>query len=108
MHHIHRLMKTAFKFAIKTRQILINPMDGVDAPRVRKGKIRVLEPSEFQKILLSLNSGPSMWRSLWRITLLTGLRQGEVLGLAWENVDIDKRTIYISQQLQRQTGKGSN
>ena len=106
MHHIHRLMKTAFKFAIKTRQILINPMDGVDAPRVRKGKIRVLEPSEFQKILLSLNSGPSMWRSLWRITLLTGLRQGEVLGLAWENVDIDKRTIYISQQLQRQTGKG--
>jgi len=106
LHRIHRLLKTALKSAVRLRKIIINPMDCVDAPRIRKAKIKVLEISDIQKILQSLGGLPGMWSSLWHITLLTGLRQGEILGLTWDNVNFENSTISINQQLQRQTGKG--
>ena len=43
---------------------------------------------------------------MWRIHLLTGFRQGEVLGLTWECVDFVQGSLRLSQQLQRQKGKG--
>ena len=106
INHVHRTLKTALKFAIKMRIIVVNPIDGVDAPKIRKTKIRVLEETELLRLLSSIQDGPIEWNALWRITLLTGLRQGEVLGLTWENVNLKDNTIYITQQLQRQTGNG--
>jgi integrase len=81
-------------------------MDGVDAPRVRKIQQKVLEEHEILGIINSLESETTQWKALWRITLLTGIRQGEVLGLCWNEVNFENNTIRIVQQLQRQTGKG--
>lgn len=106
LNHVHRTLKTALKYAVKMRVLVVNPMDGVDAPRLRKTKIRVLEEIELLKLLSSIQQGPIEWNALWRITLLTGLRQGEVLGLTWENVNLSDNSIFITQQLQRQTGNG--
>lgn len=38
---------------------------------------------------------------LYQVTLFTGLRQGEVLGLTWDCVDFDDGTLYINKQLQK-------
>ncbi len=38
---------------------------------------------------------------LYLVTLFTGLREGEVLGLAWDRVDFGKGTLLIDQQLQQ-------
>jgi len=43
---------------------------------------------------------------MWRITIATGLRHGEVLGLSWDDFNPDTGTLYICNQLQRQTGNG--
>jgi integrase len=106
INHVHRILKTAFNSAIKLRKIVVNPMDGVDAPRVRKIQQKVLEEHEILGIINSLESETTQWKALWRITLLTGIRQGEVLGLCWNEVNFENNTIRIVQQLQRQTGKG--
>ena len=39
---------------------------------------------------------------LYTVTLFTGLREGEALGLMWNCVDFDKGTILVNKQLQRQ------
>jgi integrase len=44
-----------------------------------------------------------MWHLMWRITLATGLRHGEVVGLSWEDFDLDTRRLFVRNQLQRQT-----
>ena len=106
LNHVHRTLKTSLKSAVKMRKILVNPIDGVEAPRIRKGKVRVLEESDLLRLISSIKNGPIEWNALWRITLLTGLRQGEVLGLTWENINFANNTIYVMQQLQRQTGNG--
>jgi integrase len=43
---------------------------------------------------------------LYLITLFTGVRRGEALGMTWECVDFSGGTILISKQLQREQVKG--
>jgi integrase len=106
MLHIHAVLKSAIKRAIMLKKIIVNPMDGVEAPKPRLGKIRVLSGKEMQTLLHMIVSEPVEWRAMWQMTLLTGLRQGEVLGLTWENVDLNSGEIRVVQQLQRQTNRG--
>jgi integrase len=106
MLHIHAVLKSAIKRAILMRKIIVNPMDGVEAPKPRLGKMRVLSGKEIQTLLHLITSEPVEWKAMWQMTLLTGLRQGEVLGLTWENVDLNTGEIKVVQQLQRQTSRG--
>ena len=64
------------------------------------------------KILLSENLGTffgEVGRSgvfeLYYIDLATGLRRGELLGLKWNDIDLDKGIIHVRQQVLRQNGE---
>ena len=43
---------------------------------------------------------------LYQLVLATGLRQSEVLGLKWSDLDIEKSTITVQRQLKRNRQKG--
>jgi integrase len=42
----------------------------------------------------------------WLLVVMSGLRWGEVLGLSWQDVNLDRGTARIRQALQYQTGTG--
>ncbi|MBF8179760.1 tyrosine-type recombinase/integrase [Herminiimonas contaminans] len=76
---------------------LINPVKNISLPSGSKQRDRRLQPEEFQYLIQALNDGSQpIASSIVQIAVSTAMRQGEILGLLWENIDFSKRTIYLA------------
>jgi integrase len=104
--HIHSTLRTALNRAVKLKRLAVNPMLSVETPKQKKFRPSPLTMTEWRTLIQVAQEEPTMWHLMWRITLATGLRQGEVLGLSWDDFNPDTGAIYICNQLQRQTGNG--
>jgi integrase len=62
--------------------------------------------AEARKVLAILGDQPANMAARWLCALLQGMRQGECLGLRWEDVDLENRRIHVEQELYRVTGQG--
>lgn len=102
---VHAILQRALKVAEREDRLLSNPATKVQAPKVGTGTHGWLELAEAHKVLGVLDS-PGVEGSRWVVALLAGLRQGEALGLTWENVDLEDRVIYVRQAAQRIPRKG--
>jgi integrase len=67
-------------------------------------RIQALTPEQARLFLAVVES--ERLKALYWVALLLGLRQGELLGLRIEDLDLEARTLRISGAIQRQTGKG--
>ena len=107
MAHCHSTLRGAIKWGLKHKKLAVNPLVGVDAPSRKRVQIKPLSEVQMLSILdYSSKNEEIMWAVMWRIHFLTGFRQGEVLGLTWEDIDINLGTLNLHRQLQRQSGKG--
>ena len=77
----------------------VNPSEPCALPRVVKKVIKPLDDDAIRRFLEAVQG--HRFELLYLVTLFTGLRKGEVLGLAWDRVDFDKGTLLIDRQLQR-------
>jgi integrase len=50
-------------------------------------------------------AGSERLGSLYTVAIATGMRQGELLGLRWQDVDLDAGIVAVRHTLQRQTGE---
>lgn len=75
-------------------------------PRIVKKEIRPLEEAEISAFLEAIQG--HKYETVYLVTLFTGLRQGEVLGLTWDCVDFDNGIVTINKQLQHGQTKGSS
>ncbi|MGB0592553.1 MAG: tyrosine-type recombinase/integrase [Myxococcota bacterium] len=74
-----------------------NPMERVTKPSESKGRIRFLERHETSALLEACKASNSP--HLYGVVLLavsTGMRQGEILGLRWHEVDLERESILLT------------
>ena len=75
-------------------------------PRGKEPKVRIAlsleEQKQFQKYIIK----NSEYYGLFLLALCTGMRNGEVRGLCWSDVDFDKRVIHVTGTLKYIKGKG--
>lgn len=64
-----------------------------------------LSDIEIGKILDRMDLVQPSYSSFVRFMLFSGVRTGEAVGLTWENIDLEKRLIFISQSISRERGK---
>ena len=102
--HVHRLLRTALQHAVRWQLLARNPADSCDAPRVPASEIDLPDLDAIQR-LLTIADGTRLGVMV-RLTLETGLRLGEVSGLRWSDVDLDKATLRVAQTVQWLSGKG--
>lgn len=100
----HRLLHRALGDAVRWGMLARNPCDLVDPPRAARPAVRALDAGEVARLLEASASddlGP-----LVTVAVLTGLRQGELLGLTWDDVDLERGELSVVRSVQRVRGQG--
>lgn len=77
---------------------------GVELPKVAEFEGRPLTLDEVKALIASSPEDPL--HALWLLAIDTGWREGELLGLARDDVDVEARTVTLSSQIQRVRGRG--
>ena len=75
----------------------------VNGPRVERYEIRPFTPEEARTFLANVRG--HRLEALYSVALTLGLRQGEALGLRWQDVDLQLGYLRVAKQLQRIEGK---
>ncbi len=90
------------KYAVSQKYISENPCSGAiwkESTEREYGKIEnVLNLQQSQK-LMSLLEEYSVFNTIVKLLLLTGMRSGECLGLRWSSINLDNKTIFIDKTL---------
>lgn len=100
----HGILHKALQQAVANGYIRFNPADACIIPRAVRKELHPLDESQISTFLQMIRG--HRFEALFTITLFTGMREGEVLGLTWDAVDLDKGTLHINKQLQKERGGG--
>lgn len=101
--YVRAVLRDALHEAVRQRLIHTNPVDLVRAPRQDPKQVEAFTLQEVQA--LDKAAAGQRLEALIRISWRTGLRLGELLGLHWDAVDLDGRTITVRSSLVEADGK---
>lgn len=96
--NVHGVLHKAMQQAVSNGYIRFNPTDACVLPRVLKKEIQPLDEGQITAFLKAIKGHRLEY--LFVTTLFTGMREGEICGLLWDCVDLNKGTIKINKQLQ--------
>jgi integrase len=71
----------------------------IDMPRVERTEIKPLTPEQARDFVAAVRD--KRWGAAYITALALGVREGELLGLRWEDVDLQARSLRIVQTVQR-------
>jgi len=103
VHHLRAVLRTALNQAVRWGDVPRNVAALTDPPRVEEKPVAVLDAQEAGKLLRA--AAGDRLEALYAVALAHGLRQGEALGLRWQDVDLEARQLHVRNGLQRVDGK---
>ena len=99
INHLHALLHVALDSAVNLGLAPRNIADFVTPPRMKRPQMRVLTPEQVRTFLEAAR-GNEM-EALYVLALSTGMRQGELLALHWQDVDLDHRHLQVRWTVKR-------
>jgi len=99
VRNAHARLHKALAVAVRQRYIAKNPADEIELPSVRTPPIQPLDFEQAQALLAVLKG--HRWETLYWLAINLGMRQGELLGLTWDALNLEVGTLRVFQQLQR-------
>ena len=88
---------------IEQRLVTKNPTQGCALPKVEHKELKTLTADQLSTFFREARD--SSVYELYYLDLATGLRRGELLGLKWTDVDLDRGVLKIQRAISRQNGK---
>ena len=105
----HRLLRAMLHKAVYWQLIVANPAERVQPPKARKPKRRSYDDEQTKILLENLELLPSedtKYKVAIILTVFTGVRLGELMGLEWQDVDFKNGIISINRSSQYLADKG--
>ncbi len=99
IREIHAILRKALNKAVTYGYIVRNPVQGAALPKYRHKEMQVLNESQVGQFLITAHSSPK--RSLYHLAVITGMRQGELFGLQWDDLNWIRGEIQVKRQVQR-------
>jgi integrase len=97
VQYIHTTLHKALKDAVADALVPRNVTEGIKAPRPKRKEVNALSAEQAQ-MFLSMARG-DRFEALYVVAVHCGLREGELLGLRWEDIDFDTGTLAVRRTL---------
>ena len=105
----HRLIRAMLHKAVYWQLLFNNPCERVQPPRSRKPKRRYYDDEQCKILLSNLNelsTNEIKYKTAITLTLFTGVRLGELMGLEWSDIDFTNGIVSINKSSQYLADKG--
>jgi integrase len=103
VQYLHAVLRAALNRALRWGLVSRNVATLVDVPHVRRQPTRFLPPEDAKRLLESIRG--DRLEALYTVALAIGLREGEALGLRWQDVNLETGVVTIQVGLQRVEGR---
>lgn len=103
LRRVHATLRSALGTAVKRRLVTSNAAQHVELPQSVRSQERIWTASEVAKFLAHVET--HRLAAMYRLVVFAGLRRGEVVGLRWQDVNLDEGWLRISQQVVQVGGK---
>ncbi len=107
VHKMHVVLHKALAQAVADDLIPRNVTDAVKVPRTDREEIRPLTAEEANRLLKAARFPDERLETLYVLAIHTGLRQGELLALKWDDLDLEGGTLRVRRTLTYAGGKHS-
>ena len=103
VRNIHQMIGSAYNLAMEQKLVTRNPTDGCALPKAEHKEMQTLHIEQLTSFLREAKDSGVF--ALYYIDLTTGLRRGELLGLKWSDIDLEKGDLRVQRQIGRIDGK---
>jgi integrase len=97
VQYIHTTLHKALKDAVSDGLIPRNVAEGIRPPRPKKKEITPLDPEQARAFLAAAHE--DRFEALYVLAIHCGLREGELLGLKWDDVDLETGMLRVRRTL---------
>jgi integrase len=99
VRYIHTTLHKALKQAVMDGLILRNATEAVKPPQLSREEMCPLTPEQAKHLLQTAHEAGDRLEALYVLAINTGLRQGELLGLKWDDVDLEDGSLQVRRTL---------
>jgi integrase len=103
VHKMHAILHKALSQALKWHMVPRNVTEAVRPPRPAHKEMRPLTSEEARRLLQAARGNGL--EALYVLAVTTGMRQGELLALKWQDVDLGNATLSVRRTLTRSGGR---
>jgi integrase len=103
VQYVHSILRRALEDARREELVGRNVAREVPSPRYERREFEPLAPEEARTLLAA--AAEDRLYAVYVLALVLGIRRGEILGLRWSAVDLDRATLRVQASLQRVGGQ---